>query len=312
MLGRRDRVPGIAGDHPAGRRLVLQGIEIFRLAGEQADDIGALQRAARIGLAHELGEVGPEQHVEHRVRLGVGDRLGHRAGVDLAERGGLLLDELDVRLRVLEQLLEGGGGGLAVFVIGIDDGPALALRRLRRRQQHRHLHVGGGAQAEGVAVAVRPGELVGERLGGEEEHLALAGEARHRQPDMRQEGAGEQVHLLARHQVLGDADGVARIAAVVARDQLQRPPVDAAGVVDLLHRQLHALAVGIEEGGLGLVAVELADADRLGGRGGQGEGRQGEGGDGHRRARQRRAQTARIAHRSPLNFAAGQGAPARG
>src|SRR5271165_83119 len=38
MLGNFDIVPGIAGDNPASRRLALEGIEIFRLAGQETDD----------------------------------------------------------------------------------------------------------------------------------------------------------------------------------------------------------------------------------------------------------------------------------
>jgi hypothetical protein len=51
-----------------------------------------------------------------------------------------------------------------------------ATALLDRGYGHRHLHVGRGPQAEGVAVAVLPGDLVGQRLGGEKEDLLLAGE----------------------------------------------------------------------------------------------------------------------------------------
>src|SRR5690606_15208799 len=55
------------------------------------------------------------------------------------------------------------------------------------------------------------------------------------------------------------------LPVVVADDDLERPPVDAAGRVDLLDRELHRLAVGLEEGGHAVVAVELADPVRLAG-----------------------------------------------
>ena len=162
----------------------FERIEIFRLARQQAHHGAILEDAARIALAHELGEVAAEQHVEDRVRLGVVDRLRHRAGVDLAERRRLLGDELDVGLRLLHQRLEILRGRLAVFEVRIDQRPALLLRGDRRRHQHRGLHVGRGAQAEGVFVAVLPGDLVGQRLGGEEEHLLLAGEIGDRETDI--------------------------------------------------------------------------------------------------------------------------------
>src|SRR5581483_966649 len=57
MLLGLDLVPRIAGDDPADRRLVLERVEIFRLAGEQADHRAILEYAARIALADELGEV---------------------------------------------------------------------------------------------------------------------------------------------------------------------------------------------------------------------------------------------------------------
>src|SRR4029078_3199388 len=87
---RVDRLPGIAGAGPADRRLVLERIEIFRLAREQADDDAVLERPAGRTLAYQLGEVGAEQDVEDGVRLGVVDRLDHGACLDLAERAGLV------------------------------------------------------------------------------------------------------------------------------------------------------------------------------------------------------------------------------
>ena len=64
-------------------------------------------------------------------------------------------------------------------------------------------------------------------------------------------------------QLLGHAHRVARRAAVVAHHHLELAPADAAGRIDFLHGELHALLVGLEKGGEHLVAVELADLDRL-------------------------------------------------
>ena len=107
-------------------------------------------------------------------------------------------------------LLEGGGGGLAVFVIRIDQRPALLLRRERVGQQHRHLHVGRGPQPERIVVAVRPGDLVGQRLGGEEEHLLLAGEFGDGEADIGEEGAAQDVDAVGGDEFVGDAHRVAR------------------------------------------------------------------------------------------------------
>ena len=65
----------------------------------------------------------------------------------------------------------------------------------------------------------------------------------------------------ARDQFLGDAHRFAGIAVVVARDHLELLAEHAALGVDLFDRQFPALLVGLEEGGLRLVAVELADLD---------------------------------------------------
>ena len=263
MLGRVDLVPGIAGDDPARGRLVLQRIEIFRLAAQEIDHDAIFECAAGRALADEFGQIAGKQRAENRIRLGVIDGLRHRAGIDLAERGRLLGDEFHVRLLRLHHLLEGRGGRLAIFEIWIDQRPALFLRRQRVGQQHRHLHVGRGPQPEGIAVAVRPGDLVGQRLGGEKEHLLLAGEFRDRQSDIGQKRAEENVEIAAGRQFLGDPHRVARIGAVVARDDLKLPAQHAAGGVDLIDSHFPALLVGVEKGRLALVAIELADLDRL-------------------------------------------------
>ena len=66
----------------------------------------SLNDAARVALAHELGEVGAELDVEDGVGLGIVDCLRDRAGVDLAERRRLFGDELDVGLLLLHQALK--------------------------------------------------------------------------------------------------------------------------------------------------------------------------------------------------------------
>ena len=256
-------VRGIAGDDPADRCLVLQWIEIFRLAGQEAHDEAILEHAARAALAHELGEIGAEQDVEDRVGLGIVDLRATAPASTLPSGGACSVNEFDVGLRLLEHVLEGCDRRLAILEVRIDDGPALLLRRDRVRHQHRDLHVGRGAQAERVAVAVLPGDLVGQRFGGEEEHLLLAGELGDGEADMGQKCAGDQIDALAGDEVLGHAHGVTRIGTVVARNHLDLLAEQAALRVDLLDRELPTLLVRIEKGRLRLVAVHLADLDRL-------------------------------------------------
>ena len=70
--------------------------------------------------------------------------------------------------------------------------------------------------------------------------------------------------VLARQQLLGDAHGVAGRGAVVAEDDLELAAAEHAALgVDLLLRQLHAVAVGHGEGRHAAVGVELADLDGL-------------------------------------------------
>jgi len=129
--------------------------------------------------------------------------------------------------------------------------------------EHRRLHVGRRTQAEGIAIAVLPDDLVGERLGGHEDDLALLGQIRYRQADVRRERAHQDVRFLPRDQLLRHAHRIARRAAVVARHHLELAAEHAALGVDLLERELPTLLVRLEEGREDLVAVQLSDLDVL-------------------------------------------------
>ncbi len=263
MLRRVDRVPRVTRHPPADRRLVLQRVQVLGLAAQQVEHRTALEQAAQFALTDEARKVGAEQRREDRVGLGVEHRLHDRSRVDLAE-GHRLLDELDAAgLPRDHLLLERGGGRLPVLVVGVDDRPAL-LRELRRfRRQHRRLHVGRGAQPERVPVAVFPDDLVGERLGGKEQHLTLFGEVGHGKPDVRRECPHQHDGLFAREEFLGHADRIAWVAVVVARHDFERPPEHTSRRIDLGQRQLHAPLVRLQERREHLVAVELAEPDRL-------------------------------------------------
>jgi len=213
---------------------------------------------------HEAREVGAEQRREDRVGLGVDQCLHDRAGLDLAERH-CLLDELDAPAGACDHLaLERRGGGLPVLVVRVDDRPALLAELCRLRDQHGRLHVGRGPQPERVLVAVLPHDLVGERFGGEKQHLALLGEVSDGEAHVRRERAHQQRDALTHQELLGGAHGVAGIAVVVADHELQLAAEHAAAGVDFVDRELHALPVRLEEGREHLVAVELAQLDRLG------------------------------------------------
>ena len=262
MLGRLDAVPGVAGDDPAVRRIVFQRVEVFRLAGQHADHFTALEQAACRAFADELGQIGTEQHVEDRIGFGVGQCLHHATSVELAKRRRLLGHELHIGLSCFEQLLERRHGGLAVFVVRVHHRPALFLELDGLGHQHRGLHVGAGTQAVGVAVAAAPDDLVGQRLAGQVEKLLLLGEVGQRQPGVRQERTRQHIDLFTRNQLFCGPHGVAGAAVVVAYEQLDFLAVDATTGVQLLHRQLHAFFVRLQECGLRLVAVDLTNPDR--------------------------------------------------
>ena len=60
--------------------------------------------------------------------------------------------------------------------------------------------------------------------------------------------AEHDADLLAARELGGAVDRLGRIALGVAGDQFELPPVDAAGIVDFLHRQLDA-AIDADAGG---------------------------------------------------------------
>ena len=259
-------VPGISGDDPSLGRFVFQRIDPFGLARQNAGNATPFKQSAKFSLTHEFGKVGPEGNVENGVGLALRQSLGGRAGVNLEQRGPLFADPFDIGAFFGQQFLEGRHRRFSVFIIGRHGGPALGRKLGRLLRQHGRLHVGSGAQAEGVTVALGPGDGVAQGFGGDEKHLVPAGEIGDRQTDVGEEGAGQQHHLLAAHQLLGEAHGVAGLAPVVARDHLERPAENAALGVDLVQRQLPAVAIRHGEGGQRPgVAVELADPDRLGG-----------------------------------------------
>ncbi len=285
LVGRGvDGVPGVAGDDPAGRRVGAQRFQVLGFAGQERHDGHVFKQAARVAFAHEAGQIGGEQHIEDGVGLGVGQCLHDRAGIHLAQRHGLFGDEFDVGLERLHHGLERGHGGLAVFVIGIDDGPALLAQGERLGGQRRHVHPGGGTQAVSIAVAFLPGDLVGQRLGGQEEHLLLLGEVGQCETRVGKKAAEQQLDFFARQQLLRGADRVAGVAVIVARDDLKLSAQHAARGVDFFKRQLPTLLVRAQKGGNGLVAVDLADADGrfLVFRGGGGGRRQRQGDEGGR------------------------------
>jgi hypothetical protein len=113
-------------------------------------------------------------------------------------------------------------------------------------------------------------DRVGERLGGKKEDLLLLGVVGHSETDVGKEGSSEHRDAVVRDEPVRRGDRVRRLAAVVLADHLEFLAVDAPGRVDLVERELPALAIGFCEGGDRRVGVDLADLDRVVGGGGAG------------------------------------------
>ncbi|OQC14431.1 MAG: hypothetical protein BWX79_00885 [Alphaproteobacteria bacterium ADurb.Bin100] len=262
MLARVDLVPGVAGHDPALGRFVLQHVQVLGLTREHGHHRHLRENAALVALAHQARQVGREGDVEDGVGLAVHDRAERGARLQLAVGGPLLADELDIRALGFQQFLEAGHGALAVLVVGRNRGPALGRQLGRLFNQHGRLHPGARAQPEGVAVALVPDDGVGQGLAGNEHALVLGRVVGQGQADVAEKAAGQHVHLLLGGQLHRMAQRLLGLAAIVAADHLDLAPQQAAGRVDLLHRQLPPLLVGLGELGHRRVAVDLSDPDR--------------------------------------------------
>ena len=189
LAGRQRRTPcarasgspyhGIAGDDPADRRLVLQRVEVLGLAGQQARRPSRpLNRPRVLPSRTNLARSAPNSTLKIASGLASASACTTAPASILPSGGACSATNSTSGCAAFSSSLKVGRGRLAVFVVRIDDRPALLLQLRRLGHQHRRLHVGRGAQAEGVAVAVLPDDLVGQRLGGEEEHLASAWRSR--------------------------------------------------------------------------------------------------------------------------------------
>ncbi len=265
-----DALPGIAGNDPAFRRLVLQRVEIFGLPGEGAHHCFALERAACIGFAHQADKIGAEFRIKDCVGLRGQERVDGRPRINLAESRPLLSHEYHVRAQAQEVLLETGYIRSAVLIIRCNRRPCLGRKLRRDFRKSQCVHVSGGCGLEGVAVAFPPDDGVAGRNAADEGYFALLGEVREGEADAGEEAAGENADPLGCGQFLGLADGVAGLGGVVAEDSLKRPPVDAAGGVDFFDGELGTPAIRLRKRRLVAVAVDVPNLDRrLGHRGGR-------------------------------------------
>src|SRR5690606_10147088 len=120
-------------------------------------------------------KVSGKEDVENGIWLRIIESLHDATCVDLAQRSSNFGDKFDIRLTLAQELLEALQGRLAVLIVWINNCPALLVEFGCLGDQRGYLHVRGRTQAKRIAVALLPGDLVGQRLGGQKEHFALLG-----------------------------------------------------------------------------------------------------------------------------------------
>ena len=162
MLRRLDRVPGIAGDDPPFRRFVLQRMRYSGSPVRTRDHRAILEQASRIALAHELHEIGAEGDVE--------DRSGSAAAAPVPR------DRIDLRTAAIARRPTGyrAVSDISFLNTATADSPCSVRRdrgqRLRAASQRlRHVAACGSSRDAGgrYSDALRPGDRIGQRLGGE-------------------------------------------------------------------------------------------------------------------------------------------------
>ena len=172
-------------------------------------------------------------------------------------------DDFSVGCGFFDQAFEAGGSGLAVFVVGCDDGPLFHALGFDSIDQHAGLHEGAGANAVGVGIAGAHGDGVGQRFRGDKERLFLVGKVGHGEADIRQEGADQHGHAFAGDEFFCHADGIAWSGTVITDDKLKFAAAEYAALgVDFIEGEIEAVAIRHGEGGHAAIAVELTDFDR--------------------------------------------------
>jgi hypothetical protein len=112
-------------------------------------------------------------------------------------------------------------------------------------------------------MAVRPGDRLRKRLGGEEEGLVHLGEIRDSQSHIAEIRPREEMDLLPRHQLLRVLDGLRRISLIISEQNLDSSSQQTTRGVDLVHGHLDRLAIRLgETGGDAAVGVDLSNPDR--------------------------------------------------
>ena len=167
-----------------------------------------------LGLGRDLREV-------------FGEGAFRRRDGDLRDDLGAL--RLQRRRQVVAMVVAEGeiGEDLRDLLAGIGRDP-------RRHRLDLALHV-GDAGLEDVAVELGRGDVVAfadDEIG----HLGLAGGGRRADDDMREQRAEDDVGLVLGGELADHLGAAAGIGAVILDDDLDRPAVDAAGIVDRLDR----------------------------------------------------------------------------
>ena len=229
--------------------------------GAVAGPLVLLGQAEVEGLVADGDAVLAEEDAEQAVEI-AGDPGEERRHVGGAERDAGGADDLAARLLDLIHIRV--ARRLAPGIVGKRDVPLLAHLDQRGRERHR-LGRRVVERPEGVAAALGGGQR---RVEAHADHVddlllvehRLAGEA-----NVGQEAALVDVDLVLDHQLLGLAAPDVGLGLVVGDDQLDRPAVDAARLVDAVDRHLGADQRGLAAGGGGArQRLQGADLVRLG------------------------------------------------
>ncbi len=196
---------------------------------------GALQ--AELGRLLDRDDLIPAEIAQAQdVRLQRGDPGQKGRVVGGADRVADVGHDLDARR--LARALEAAHHLVAVGVVGTEEGDALARFRedMAADRPRGHVRVqglmeGGAAEILGLVDGVRLADRV-------VDHPALAGDVVDRQRHRRREPADEEADLVLLDQFQRPGRGLAGVELVVAHQKLGGAALEAAGVVELLDREL--------------------------------------------------------------------------
>ena len=201
-----------------------------------------------------------EEDAEHAVEV-AGDLGKERRHVRGPERNSGRLYHLAARL--LDLLRVSVARGLPPRIVRVGDMPSLAQLIDEVGRKGHGLRWGVVEWPETVAVALGRRECRVEAYADDVDDLVLLENRHAGQADVGEEAAQVDVDLVLDQELLGLAAADVGLELIVRHDQLDRPAVDAAGLVDAVDRHLHSHQRGLAAGRTG-ARERLQRADLVG------------------------------------------------